>query len=166
VITVNVNERLPAKITARETNRSPMKARELAKSAATALQLLENGDFSELERLVHDWDRNDFKFSEFFFDKSLWDLFVDYAKRMNGDNSFADLYWTWQALFQTTARLLRAPLPEADVYHVASTGYAGLYACLAKIRTGKPFVVSEHGLYLQERQMELAFHSVLRGAQR
>ncbi len=165
VVTVNLNKKLPSTLTATAAPRTSDSGR-LALGIVETLKEMEAGDFSGLERLVQECDRTTFAFADLLFNEALWKQFVGYASRLDGENPFAGLFWTWQVLFETTARLLRAPIPEADVYHSASTGYAGLLACLAKVRTGKPFVLSEHGLYLQERQMELAFHGVLRGAQR
>ncbi|HCO91851.1 MAG TPA: glycosyl transferase, group 1, partial [Alphaproteobacteria bacterium] len=42
------------------------------------------------------------------------------------------------------------------VYHALSTGYAGLVAARAKIETGRPVMLTEHGLYTNERRIELA----------
>jgi len=56
--------------------------------------------------------------------------------------------------------------PEADLYHPVSTGYAGLAALAAKIRTGKPFILTEHGLYHKEREMEIRKTTFVRGYQR
>jgi glycosyltransferase involved in cell wall biosynthesis len=56
--------------------------------------------------------------------------------------------------------------PEADIYHSISTGYAGLAAVMAKLRTGKPFLLTEHGLYHKEREMEVRRVRYIRGYQR
>jgi glycosyltransferase involved in cell wall biosynthesis len=56
--------------------------------------------------------------------------------------------------------------PQADLYHPVSTGYAGLAALSAKIRTGKPLILTEHGLYHKEREMEIRKTQFVRGYQR
>jgi glycosyltransferase involved in cell wall biosynthesis len=40
-------------------------------------------------------------------------------------------------------------------YHTVSTGYAGLLGALLKYRTGKPLILSEHGIYTKERRIDL-----------
>jgi glycosyltransferase involved in cell wall biosynthesis len=52
--------------------------------------------------------------------------------------------------------LLQAPLPRARLYHAVSAGYTGFIGGLAKIRTGAPLLLTEHGIYTREREIELA----------
>ena len=52
--------------------------------------------------------------------------------------------------------LLNVDIPTASVYHSASTGYAGLVACIAKIRNGGSYLLSEHGIYSKERKIEIS----------
>ncbi len=53
-------------------------------------------------------------------------------------------------------RLLNAELPRARVYHSVSTGYAGALAAVASHRSGRPMLLTEHGIYARERELELA----------
>jgi len=46
--------------------------------------------------------------------------------------------------------------PPAKRYHSVSTGYAGFLGSLLKQQTGKPLLVSEHGIYTKERELDLA----------
>ncbi len=65
-----------------------------------------------------------------------------------------------------TIRGMHAPLfvladiarhaPEADIYHAVSTGYAGFLGSLLQSRTDRPFLISEHGIYTKERELDLA----------
>ena len=48
-----------------------------------------------------------------------------------------------------------ADLPAAKIYHTASTGFAGLLAARAKAETGAPIVLTEHGIYTNERRIEI-----------
>jgi glycosyltransferase involved in cell wall biosynthesis len=52
------------------------------------------------------------------------------------------------------ARVARA-LPAARAYHTVSTGYAGFLGAVLKQITGRPLVLSEHGLYTKERKIDL-----------
>jgi glycosyltransferase involved in cell wall biosynthesis len=45
--------------------------------------------------------------------------------------------------------------PQADLYHSASTGYAGLLGSVASYVHKKPFIVTEHGIYTREREEEI-----------
>ena len=46
--------------------------------------------------------------------------------------------------------------PPAKRYHSVSTGYAGFLGSLLKKQTGKPLLISEHGIYTKERELDLA----------
>ncbi|MEQ1753772.1 MAG: GT4 family glycosyltransferase PelF [Micropepsaceae bacterium] len=70
--------------------------------------------------------------------------------------SFIDYFWTWRALLTGFYSILLAQLPEARVYHAISTGYAGLLAARASVETGRPSVITEHGIYTNERRIEIA----------
>jgi glycosyltransferase involved in cell wall biosynthesis len=48
-------------------------------------------------------------------------------------------------------RPLAAPVAPADLYHAVSNGLSTLPCLAAYFRSGIPFVVSEHGVYLRER---------------
>src|SRR3546814_12739069 len=51
--------------------------------------------------------------------------------------------------------MLLAPLPKARVYHTLSTVFAGLLAARAAHETGHPAFITEHGIYMLERQIEI-----------
>ena len=69
--------------------------------------------------------------------------------------SFLHYFWTWRSLFGGLFATLVAPLPRTRVYHGASTGYAGLLLARAKLQTGRPVMVTEHGIYTNERRIEI-----------
>ncbi len=71
-------------------------------------------------------------------------------------SSFLDYFWSWRALLAGLFSLVRFKLPEANAYHAISTGYAGLLAARAKLETGKPTFITEHGIYTNERRIEIA----------
>ncbi len=69
--------------------------------------------------------------------------------------SFLHFFWAWRALFGGLLATLELPLPRAKVYHTISTGYAGVLAARAAIETGRPALLTEHGIYTNERLVEL-----------
>ncbi len=95
-----------------------------------------------------------------------WDILVELNRKHNPMYPFTDFYWAWKAAFSMLFTVTAAPPPEADLYHAISTGYAGLVAVAAKYRRGKPFLLTEHGLYHKEREIELRRASFIRGYQR
>ena len=46
--------------------------------------------------------------------------------------------------------------PSADLYHSVSTGYAGFLGSMLHHATATPFIISEHGIYTKERELDLA----------
>ena len=47
------------------------------------------------------------------------------------------------------------PLPKARTYHTISTGYGGLTAARAAIEMQRPSLITEHGIYTNERRIEI-----------
>lgn len=73
----------------------------------------------------------------------------------NAGESFLDFLYTVMEAHLPLVRLLHAPVPQARLYHAASTGYAGLLAARAHRATGSPMLLTEHGIYTLERQIEI-----------
>jgi len=68
---------------------------------------------------------------------------------------FTDYFWTIRSMFLPLLYLLGSTLPEADLYHSVSAGYAGVLGALAAARYKKPYVLTEHGIYTREREEEI-----------
>jgi glycosyltransferase involved in cell wall biosynthesis len=62
-------------------------------------------------------------------------------------------------LLEHAVRPLAAPVPDVDVVHANANGLASLVAMAAKWRTGVPFLMTEHGVYLRERYLASADQS-------
>jgi glycosyltransferase involved in cell wall biosynthesis len=71
-------------------------------------------------------------------------------------SSFLNYFWSWRSLAGGLFSLLLATLPRARVYHAISTGYAGLLMARAVLETGRPGLLTEHGIYTNERRVEIA----------
>ena len=69
--------------------------------------------------------------------------------------SFLDYFWAWRALFGGLFSILKFDLPKARVYHTISTGYGGLTAARAALETKRPALITEHGIYTNERRIEI-----------
>lgn len=74
-------------------------------------------------------------------------------------SSFLYYFWSWRALVGGLVSVLLADLPTARVYHAISTGYAGLMMARAVVETGRPGLLTEHGIYTNERRIEIAMAS-------
>jgi polysaccharide biosynthesis protein PelF len=71
-------------------------------------------------------------------------------------SSFLNYFWSWRALAGGLFSVLLARLPPAKVYHAISTGYAGVAMARAVLTTGRPGILTEHGIYTNERRVEIA----------
>ncbi|MBN1994497.1 MAG: GT4 family glycosyltransferase PelF [Anaerolineae bacterium] len=66
---------------------------------------------------------------------------------------------------------LNANLPQARVYHALSTGFAGMLGCQVKKASGRPLILTEHGIYWREvevgsTELECGFRVVPDGQHR
>jgi len=92
---------------------------------------------------------------EFFLSEEFLNILKDLAREQFPFASFSDLFWTVRSMFLPLFFLVGQPMPEADMYHSPSTGYAGVLAALASLKYKKPFVLTEHGIYTREREEEI-----------
>ncbi len=71
---------------------------------------------------------------------------------------FNHYFWTVRSmhapLFVLGEIVRNAPVPF--VYHSVSTGYAGFLGSMLSQRNSRPYVISEHGIYTKERELDLA----------
>jgi len=71
---------------------------------------------------------------------------------------FNHFFWTVRSMHEplfTLGRIAADP-PQATIYHAVSTGYAGWLGAMLANRTGVPYLISEHGIYTKERELDLA----------
>lgn len=88
--------------------------------------------------------------------REAWDLLVRMYAAACPDCSFLDYFWTWRTILSGLYSVMLAPVPDARLYHAACTGYAGLFAARARMETGRPALLTEHGIYTNERRIEIA----------
>lgn len=82
-------------------------------------------------------------------------VLVDMYERLLPGGSFLNYFWTWRSLMSGLFATVLASLPKARIYHATSTGYAGLLIARAHLQTGRPAMLTEHGIYTNERRVEL-----------
>jgi len=131
-------------------------ARELIERLADNTRAIPRAELSRVLDLVGRHDG--LNHADLLHSRAAWDALCAYYRDHCTDPSFVDFFWT--------ARTLLAPLfvvataaagaPPANVYHAVSTGYAGFLGTLLRYRHGRPFVLSEHGIYTKERKIDLA----------
>lgn len=109
----------------------------------------------EVYRLVLDPETRVISPRQLLFDKRSWKLLVGAYDDLGLNDSFVDYFWTWRYSHLPLLRLADARIPRASVYHTISTGYAGVLAACARLKTGAPVLLTEHGIYSNERRIEI-----------
>lgn len=92
----------------------------------------------------------DFTTSDFF-----WNKICSEYKDKYSEKEFNNFYWSYKSVFMFLMNVLQNEIPEADLYHSVSTGYAGVLGVLAKIKYDKPYYLTEHGIYAREREEDI-----------
>ena len=93
----------------------------------------------------------------FLHSEAAWKQVKDGYRRYSTDPSFVDYFWTIRIMHSPFWRLREVAerCPKARIYHSISTGYAGILGVLLKHRNPRPFILSEHGIYVKERKIDL-----------
>lgn len=110
-------------------------------------------DFSELFELFKEgsgYEPNDFLMSDDFLD-----IIMELGETEYKNTPFKDTFWTVRSMLIPILNLLKCEIPQADIYHSVATGYAGLLGAKFRYFTGKPYIVTEHGIYTREREEEI-----------
>jgi polysaccharide biosynthesis protein PelF len=117
------------------------------------------GDISQLYRHFFHPRHRRFKPEEVFYSKELWLILEEVHQEtftIEDAPSFIDFFYTWRFSVYPIFVLFQLDLPRSQIYHAMCTGYAGLLGCLAKERTKRKFIITEHGIYTHERKIEIS----------
>jgi polysaccharide biosynthesis protein PelF len=107
------------------------------------------------DELVADLAAADLSLREFCHGEAAFDLTCDLYHTLAPDVPFVEFFWQCRAMHTPLLGLLSSPIPDSAVYHAVSAGYAGLLGAVASSRTGRPLILTEHGLYARERELEI-----------
>jgi glycosyltransferase involved in cell wall biosynthesis len=94
--------------------------------------------------------------------RGAWDMLLRMYRAGHDHLSFLDYFWTWRTQLLAMYTVFLHPIPPARVYHTLCTGYAGLFAARAHLETGRPALLTEHGIYTNERRIEITMADWLR----
>lgn len=87
--------------------------------------------------------------------KTFWNPLKRYYEKGYENSNYNIFYWTYRNIFLNFLGLACEEMPEADIYHTVSTGYAGLLGALAGYRKKGRVILTEHGIYPREREEEV-----------
>jgi len=105
---------------------------------------------------------NPIKAEEILASQNSWDWAIDHYNKKYRSYPFMPFYFSWISLFYLLYKVFELcdQIPNSDVYHSLNAGYAGLLGSIKKIRSKRPLITTEHGLYLKERLFELSHSEV------
>ena len=95
--------------------------------------------------------------ASFLYSEASWQTIADQYREHCTDPSFVDYFWSIRIMHAPIWKLARVAegLIPARCYHSISTGYAGFLGTLLQQKTGRPLILSEHGIYTKERKIDL-----------
>lgn len=101
--------------------------------------------------------KNHYDEGAFLHSRESWDYITDSYREFCTDPSFVDYFWTVRTMHAPLWDLIRIAdhFMQCQVYHTVSTGYAGFLGAVLRRRSGRPLILSEHGIYTKERKIDL-----------
>jgi polysaccharide biosynthesis protein PelF len=105
--------------------------------------------------LLDDLASGDLSVGAFLHGRESFELTTELWERLAPGASFLDFFWHFRSMHLPLVRLLGSEPPPAATFHALCTGYAGLLAAAWSHRAGRPFLLTEHGIYARERSLEL-----------
>jgi glycosyltransferase involved in cell wall biosynthesis len=93
----------------------------------------------------------------FLHSREAWDFITQGYRKYSTDPSFVDYFWTVRIIHAPiwVLRQVASRAPRARIYHSVSTGYAGLLGAILRHLHQRPFMLTEHGIYVKERKIDL-----------
>ncbi|WP_457567507.1 GT4 family glycosyltransferase PelF [Desulfurobacterium sp.] len=94
---------------------------------------------------------------EFLYSREAWNFIADSYFDLAGDVPFIDYFWTVRNIHDPVWRVASVMnnMPETQIIHSPSTGYAGFLSAMARREKGIPFILTEHGIYTRERKIDI-----------
>jgi polysaccharide biosynthesis protein PelF len=124
------------------------------------LRLLEialtGDDGSAFEELIHQLRITGFGQAALLDSREGWRAMEEAYQRLLPNSPLLDFFWSWRFLARSILAVLSTPLPNARVFYAVATGFSGVVGSYAKLVAKTPLLVTEHGIYTNERRIELA----------
>jgi polysaccharide biosynthesis protein PelF len=117
--------------------------------------VLTSGDHAEFAALMQALESGKHGRRSLLDSRQAWKAMERIYKSLLPNAPLVDFFWTWRVLARSILAIATASIPPARVYHAISTGYAGLFGARAKCVTQSPFIITEHGIYTNERRIEI-----------
>jgi len=122
------------------------------------LFLRENMKIPE-EILSTDFYKSVIPFSHFLYGKKTFEMIENLYIELSSEIPFIDFFWTIRNVLTPLWVVVRSIYDildrEIKLIHSPSTGYAGFLSALFKKHKDIPFIITEHGIYTREREMDI-----------
>jgi glycosyltransferase involved in cell wall biosynthesis len=94
---------------------------------------------------------------DFFHSQAAWREITDSYARHCPDASFQSYFWAVRNMHTPLMKLaaIARKVGPSRLFHAVTTGYAGLLGAMLHQMSGRPLVLTEHGIYTKERKIEL-----------
>jgi len=122
------------------------------KNVLKSLMLQENVNWN---KVFDFFSQKEIQPTEILMGREFLDLAMEVYDKSYSRTVFVDFLWTLRSMYLPFFTIIKNPVPKADLYHSASTGYAGVLASMGKHLYQKPFLLTEHGIYTREREEEI-----------
>jgi glycosyltransferase involved in cell wall biosynthesis len=98
-----------------------------------------------------------FSLEDFLYSSTAWEYIVDSYSEKYSQESLLDFFWTIKnihlPLWVIFRELQDIKIPK--LIHTPSTGYAGFVGALLNSKYKTPLLLTEHGIYVRERKIDL-----------
>jgi polysaccharide biosynthesis protein PelF len=119
------------------------------------------------EKLVHQvlkgmGQKSGCTIEEFFHSEAAWEQICSSHQQFCPEGSFINYIWTIRAMHEPLFKLAsiahqyhQRQQQTTGIFHTISTGYAGFLGSILRNLTGRPLILTEHGIYTKERKIDL-----------
>lgn len=87
--------------------------------------------------------------------EDFYQICLEEYDRRKSKKVFFQFLWNFRNMYFPLMNILSDEIPQADVYHSLSTGYAGILGSCVSYATQRPFLLTEHGIYTREREEDI-----------
>lgn len=94
---------------------------------------------------------------QFLYSKRSFDFILEQYSKNAPDVPFIDYFWTIRNIHSPIWKIVNIAknVPNFGMIHSPSTGYAGFLGAFLKYNYNKNFLLTEHGIYLMERKIDI-----------
>ncbi len=94
---------------------------------------------------------------DFFYSEAAWAQIRESYARYCPQAPFQAYFWSVRNMHAPLLKLaaIARTVGPTRVFHTVTTGYAGLLGAMLQQLTGRPLILTEHGIYTKERKIEL-----------